>query len=317
MKNTIFGALILASSHIGFANAEPLKVIADIAPVHSLVAKVMDGVGTPTVILEPGASPHHSNLRPSKASAIQTADAVFYIGDELTPWLIKPLSKLNNGAVKVSLLNDALSARLASRDIAMFEEEHHEHEDDHGDDHHDDHEDGHHHGPIDPHAWLSPFNAQQWVTVIGDTLIKLDPENASTYSKNVADAVADLENMKTEFASKISIVSSMKFLAYHDAFQYLEKEFDLSVVGAISESDASRPSAKRLIELQKSVASLGVDCILTEPQFSENLVLNVSGGKRLNYATIDPLGSNLTLGPNMYNEMFHEFGEEIANCAAE
>ena len=38
------------------AHAEVPNVVADIAPVHSLVARVMEGVGTPDLIIPPGAS---------------------------------------------------------------------------------------------------------------------------------------------------------------------------------------------------------------------------------------------------------------------
>ncbi len=40
------------------------QVAADIAPVHSLVARVMAGVGAPALIVPPGASPHGHALRP-------------------------------------------------------------------------------------------------------------------------------------------------------------------------------------------------------------------------------------------------------------
>ena len=49
------------------------EVVASIAPVHSLVARVMQGVGEPYLLLPPGASPHDHALRPSDAAALQRA----------------------------------------------------------------------------------------------------------------------------------------------------------------------------------------------------------------------------------------------------
>ncbi|PIB23162.1 hypothetical protein BFP76_09080 [Amylibacter kogurei] len=305
MKNTIITAMAIMLATQISARADQLNVVTDIAPVHSLVAQVMDGVETPSVILEPGASPHHANLRPSKAAAIQSADIVFYIGDALTPWLSAPLAKLNTEIVKVSFLNQSVTTQLANRDFAIFEEEHHEHDD------------GHDHGVIDPHVWLSPKNAQQWLMVIGDTLSVHDPENASIYSQNVSRAIEGLEKMHTDFSQKIASRKDTKFLAYHDAFQYLEHDFNLTVVGAISSSDASRPSAKRMIALQKHITEQGIDCILSEPQFSEKLIQSVSGGNKIAIAEIDPLGTKHTLGPNLYTAMFADFANEIAKCGVE
>jgi len=51
-------AIILSAVFATPALAEPPRVVADILPVHSLVARVMEGVGVPDLILPPGASPH-------------------------------------------------------------------------------------------------------------------------------------------------------------------------------------------------------------------------------------------------------------------
>ena len=69
------------------AMAEVPNVAVDIAPVHSLVARVMAGVGAPDLIIPAGASPHEYALRPSDAAALQDADLVFWVGEGLSPWL--------------------------------------------------------------------------------------------------------------------------------------------------------------------------------------------------------------------------------------
>ncbi len=66
-------SMVLAST----ALANPPKVVADIAPVHSLVAQVMEGVATPTILIQPEASPHSYSLRPSEARALSESDIVF------------------------------------------------------------------------------------------------------------------------------------------------------------------------------------------------------------------------------------------------
>jgi zinc transport system substrate-binding protein len=53
----IFGTVsVLALA--GTAKAEVPAVVADIPPVHSLVAMVMGDLGTPDLLVQPGASPH-------------------------------------------------------------------------------------------------------------------------------------------------------------------------------------------------------------------------------------------------------------------
>ena len=74
--------------------ADVPKVTVDIAPVHSLVSSVMEGVGKPDLIMPAGASPHEYQLKPSNAKSLEDADVVFWIGEDLTPWLENGLESL-------------------------------------------------------------------------------------------------------------------------------------------------------------------------------------------------------------------------------
>ncbi|WP_270732568.1 zinc ABC transporter substrate-binding protein [Shimia sp. Alg240-R146] len=136
--------------------AETPRVVADIAPVHSLVAQVMEGVGTPDLLMQPTASPHGYALRPSEARALQNANLVFWIGHELTPQLEGLLESLADEAHVVELLNSADTVRhnfRTSEDFKITSEEDHEHGHDDHDEHsdHDDHEDHDDHAD-DDHA---------------------------------------------------------------------------------------------------------------------------------------------------------------------
>jgi len=130
----------------GVAAAEAPKVAVDIAPVHSLVARVMEGVGEPSLVIPANASPHDHAMRPSEARALQEADVVFWIGEDLTPWMTKPLGSLAPDAQQISLLEIEGVNLHDYRDLdGDHEDEEHDDHDDHADDHddHDDHADDH------------------------------------------------------------------------------------------------------------------------------------------------------------------------------
>lgn len=129
------------------ALAEVPQVATDIAPVHGLAARVMDGIGEPHLVVPPGASPHGHSMRPSEARALAGADAVFWIGDALTPWLESHIENLSGKAHVVELLGASSTLGLEFRETTVFGDgghDDHGHHDDHGDEHaeHDDH-DGH------------------------------------------------------------------------------------------------------------------------------------------------------------------------------
>jgi len=143
----------------GTAYADAPKVAVDIAPVHSLVARVMDGVGTPDLVVQPGASPHEYSLRPSEASALQNADLVFWIGPDLTPWLTDTIETLAQDAAVTALLESDGTIELEFREGALFEahnhddhEDHEDHADEDGHKGHDDHADEDGHKGHDDHA---------------------------------------------------------------------------------------------------------------------------------------------------------------------
>lgn len=142
MYKQVFALSMLAG---GIAHAEAPKVVTDIAPVHSLVATVMQGVGTPDIILPPGASPHGYAMRPSEARALQSADSVIWIGEELTPWLEHSIESLASNAATLELLHSEGTQVLEIREDAVFGA-HDEHDDEHHDEHdeHHDHEEGDH-----------------------------------------------------------------------------------------------------------------------------------------------------------------------------
>ena len=130
----------------GTAFADAPRVAVDIAPVHSLVTRVMEGVGTPDLIIQAGASPHEYSLRPSEAAALQDANLVFWIGSGLTPWLTDTIETLAPNANVTELLEADGTIELEFREGALFEahddheEDEHRDDDDHADEAHDDHE---------------------------------------------------------------------------------------------------------------------------------------------------------------------------------
>jgi len=140
------GAAALATATT--AQAAPPRVAADILPVHSLTARVMQGVGEPTLVLPPGASPHGHAMRPSEAAALEGADLVFWVGEALTPWLHDALETLAADARTVALLEAPGVRQLAFRQGVTFAAH------DHGDEHAHDaaHEDGHAHDDEPAHG---------------------------------------------------------------------------------------------------------------------------------------------------------------------
>ena len=301
--------------------ADVPNVAVDIAPVHSLVSRVMDGVGAPKLVVQSGASPHGYRLRPSEAKALQDADLVFWMGEELTPWLDGALETLASKASITTLLDQEGVILHDFRESVLFEaHDHSDHDDDKEHDDHDDHDDdkGHDdhddHGGHDPHAWLSPENAKLWLNIIASKLSVADPQNAAIYFMNAAAGQAEIEEMIAEVNATLKPVQGGKFVVFHDAYQYFENDFDFYASGAISLGDASDPSPARIEKIQKRIRDEGIQCVLAEPQYKKGLVSTVMEGSEAIASVIDPLGADLKTGPKLYTQLIKNMAKTLRDC---
>ncbi|MCB1394537.1 MAG: zinc ABC transporter substrate-binding protein [Rhodobacteraceae bacterium] len=324
-------ACFLASA----ALAEVPKVVTDIAPVHSLAARVMQGVGAPTLILPPGASPHTASLRPSQAGALDGADLVIWIGPELTPWLEKPMETLAGDAAELRLLGAEGTTRREYRGHDDDDDDHdHEAEDDHDHDHaegedhdHEDHAEGddhdhegeehhHHHTGTDPHAWLDPANGSAWLGVIAETLAGLDPEHAATYRANALAGQAELATLAADLETELAPAQGKAVATFHDGFGYFETRYGIVSAGTLLLGDASTPSPARLARLRDAIGEMGVTCLFAEPQYDDRLVHAAAEGQGVRIAVLDPLGASLELGPALYPALLRAMGDSVATCLA-
>ena len=316
------------------ALADVPQVATDIAPVHGLVSRVMQGVGTPELIVPAGATPHDFALRPSQARALQNADLVVWMGPALAPWLDRTLDSLSLGAVinlntrpeteildwRASFDDEHEDGHPAHDDDehdkdaheAHDEEGHAEHEE-HGHDDHDDHDD-HDHGDTDPHSWLDPENAQAWSLLIAEALAAADPDNAATYQANAAAAVEEIAAATEAAEALLAPHRDTPFLVFHDAYHYFETRFDIHAAGSVSLGDASAPGPARVRALQDRVAKEGIACLFAEPQFDRGLIETLAEGTTARIATLAPLGSGIETGAGFYPALITTMAEDMAGC---
>jgi len=329
--------------------AEVPRVATDIAPVHSLVAAVMDGAGAPDLIIAPGASPHGYAMRPSEARNLAAADLVIWVGPGLTPWLADPLESLAGDAVHMSLMDVEGTRVLPVREGVGFEDHHHDHgSEDHHDDHddhadhdehkdheehdgheahddhaddskhadHDDHDD-HHTGGVDPHAWLDPLNGAAWAVAISDQLSKMDPDNAALYQKNALSLMQSLLAHEAKAQETFAPLQNRPFVVLHDAFQYVEARYELHAVASVHDTEAANPGAARVAQLREHVQSEGVVCAFAEPQLNQALLVTVTEGMPVKIGTLDPLGADVPLGRSHYLETLNQLAADMRECLAE
>ena len=302
-KSVLFVSTFSLLSFFSYAQAE-IKVIASIKPIHSLVSYVMDGVGTPEILVDGSSSPHSFQLKPSHAKMLQNADIVFWIGDDLESFLATPLDSIATNAKKIAIMELNDIQLLEFREKHIFED-HDEHVEEDG-------HDEHNHGEFDIHFWLDPEIAKVIVKNIARELSKIDVANKSIYKANAVKAIEELDALIT--ATKLKINTNASYVVFHDAYQYFEKRFGIEVLGALSVNPEILPGAKQLAEIREVIQHEKVNCIFSEPQFNPSIANTIAQDTGVKSAVLDPLGARLEPGKDLYFDLIKDMASSFESC---
>ena len=308
-------------SNLDSKTANGPNVVVSIIPFHDLVSGILQGVSKPTLLLEPGASPHHYSLRPSEVAALHNADVIFWGGPDLESFLVKPLQSVGD-AKTVSLSKTPKLILLATRTGKEWEHDHahdqnYEHAHDHSEDHtHDDDngEEAHHHGPIDMHFWRDPRNAIAMADYITKVLSEKDSSHAKIYQENNKKLKTRLQQLDLHLAGKLKKIQNKPFLVFHDAYQYFEKRYHLNAVGSITIHPELPLSLQRLNALRNIIKSSKAICVFSEPQFKPKLVERLATETGIKTGVLDPLGPKTSEGAEGYFQMLENLADSLVQC---
>lgn len=275
----------------------------------------MQGVGAPTLLLPPGASPHAYAMKPSGAQALADADAVFWIGEALEGFLKGPIAALARHAEVVELIDTPGVIRLPTRKGGPWDREAAGHgQSPHGQSPDDQSPDDH--GAIDPHIWLDPENAVAIADAMATTMAKIDPENAARYRANSAAFTREINALIAETETILASARDTPTIVFHDAYQYFENRYGLNVVGAIALNPETRPSARRMQGIRARLAETNAACVFIEPEFPAKRAEAIVAGTAARIAALDPLGAGLTPGASLYPSLIKGLAAAYRACVA-
>jgi zinc transport system substrate-binding protein len=292
-------ALPLVLSPLAGARAEVPHVVATIAPVHSIVAAVMEGVGEPTLLLGPGDSPHSYSLRPSDAASLQEADLVFQVGLGLESFLSQTLATLAADARIVTMAEVPGIHLLPVRSpepgqlAAAFDPGA---------------------ASADPHLWLDPRNARALAQAAASALSEVDPDHATIYAANAASEDQRLASLDEEIDRQLKPVEDRPFLTLHDAFLYLEERYALNGLGALTIGPDRQRGVDGVQDLRALIKASGSVCIFAEPQFEPRIISIVAEGLSVRLGVLDPIEGGADPGPDFYAEMMRANAKSLLDC---
>lgn len=322
-KVVMVAALAWLSLNAALSNgtqaAEALNVVVTIKPIHSLTIAVMQGAGTPRLLIAGANSPHSYALKPSDATSLNRANIVVRVSENLETFLEKPIESLSKEATVVTLSESPGLELLPVRKGGVFEAH------DHGDGHeHKNNQEnngksagaGNHHEGYDAHFWLSPVNAAAIAEHLASVFAKAQPENAARFKANAERLKQRLARLDTELQRTLAPVKGKPFIVFHDAYQYFEDHYGLKAVGSITLSPERQPGAARLKQIRAKITETRSICVFSEPQFKPKLLETVTEGTDAKSAVLDPLGVSLPEGADQYFQLMIDLAKSLNDCLA-
>lgn len=262
-----------------------LSIVVTTTQLADVTRELVGGAAQVTSLLQPGASAHAFDPGPTALASLASADLLIVSGAGLETWL--------DDTVEASGFDGVLVDTSAALELIAAEDDPHEGHD-HGDGHegesadehaaHEEHAaeeegyEGHDHGAFDPHVWTDPANVILQAQAIVDAVRAADP--AADIDASATAYLARLAELDTWMHASIDRVPVDERLVVttHDTFGYLERAFDVQVVGTVLPSldDSAGASAAHIDELVAEIRATGAPVVFSENAIDPQLAATIA-----------------------------------------
>ena len=180
------------------------KVVTTFTVIQDIAQNVAGDAAVVESITKPGAEIHDYQPTPQDIAKAQSADLVLWNGLNLERWFERFFQNVRN--------KPAVVVTQGITPLSIHE--------------------GPYRGQPNPHAWMSTRNALIYVENIKNALIKYDPQNAATYTRNAAAYAQRIRNLDRPLREKLARVpQNQRFLVTSEgAFSYLARDYGFKEV---------------------------------------------------------------------------------------
>ncbi len=215
-----------------------ITVAVSIVPQETFVKAVAGDLVDVTVMIPPGNSPANYQPTPKQMIKFSQSKIYFSIGVPTEEVNIMPTIKDFNNNIKVISLADKVGEVYPYRNSGEGR---------------------------DPHIWLSPKRVKVMIELIRDELIKLDPDNRSTYEKNANEYIEKLNRVDNEIKAILDGFEQQSFIIYHPSFGYFADDYGLNMITV--EEEGKEATVKRLQEVIDYAKKENIKIIFFQEEF--------------------------------------------------
>jgi zinc transport system substrate-binding protein len=273
-------------------SAAGVEVLASIRPLAQIARAVTGDAASVRELVPAGSSSHHYQLRPSDRIALARADLVLWVGPAHERFLVKTLATHPRLLTAQRLPGlQLLPQRRPDGDSVLP-------------------------GTLDDHFWLNPDNAAAIARALAEALAKRDPAHADDFQRNAAGFAERLAAFKTQQASRFRALPRRTYVAYHDAYQYLEPLLLLQYRGSLMASPESKPGARHFLLMSQRLQRERIACFVGDPGFDRALAQQAFHGQPLRTVEVDELFATTALNSRGYEAGLTQAANAFYGCLA-
>lgn len=241
--------------------------VVTIAPLGLIVQEVVGDRAEVHTLLQPGASPHTYEPRPSDVGTAESAIAILYVDDSLDGWAAR-LPGEHKFAV-FHLVPESLRLRWEPEE-----------------------EDGvsHDHGDYDPHFWGDPLAVKAMLPDLVRELTSVDPEGASGYEERANRFAASLDSLDAALREEMAPVKGEPVVMFHSGWDYFLNRYGLELVAMVEPSPGKEATVQHITRIADLIRSRGVKAVFTEPQLARRPAEVAAEAGGVPVHEVDPLG---------------------------
>lgn len=283
----LLAALLLALLPL---SAAAVDVLATVRPLALIATAVAGADARVQQLLPAAASAHHYHLRPADRLALARADLVLWVGPAHEGFLTRVLPPGERLLTAQSLPGLALRTKRRPDGDSVVA------------------------GSVDAHVWLDPHNAAVIARALAEDLARRDPAHAAAFRRNAEAFAGRLEAWRLREGERFAGLPQPGYLAYHDAYQYLEPALGLRFRGSLLSGDEDRPGAKHFVALSARIQAEKLACLLGEPGFDQALARHVFNGRPARLVQVDETFARAPMTAAGFEAGLSALGADVYRC---
>ena len=211
-------------------------------------------------ITKPGAEIHSYQFTPSDIIKSKGAQLIIENGLGLELWISKYMTSAGN--IPKIKLTEGIEPFLIEGDIYA--------------------------GRPNPHAWMSPKRAINYVDKITEAFISIDPDGEIVYKTNASSYKAKLLLLDQELRNSLSLIPKERkvLVTCEGAFTYLARDYGMQEAYLWPVNSASQVTPRRMVDLIKKIKENDVPTIFCESTVSPKAQMEVAKSSGSNFGGI-------------------------------